>query len=103
MLRRTLAVTRVTWLSSRRGVLLSVLAQNDSQSHRVGREHGAAEVDASQAFGGPPRAPRGIPWAAPRGVPFSALAPRSHHDVHDALLVQVAALCVSKGKTQEEV
>lgn len=95
MLRRTLAVTRVTWLSSRRGILLSVLAQNDSQSHRVGREHGAAEVDASQAFGGPRR--------APRGVPFSALAPRSHHDVHDALLVQVAALCMSKGKTQEEM
>ena len=87
-------VTPVTWPGGWRGAALLVVLQDNSQAHRVGRQHRVAEVHASQALGlpvrAPPRGPRAVP---PRCVPLWAFSPGSQHNVNDALLVQVTALC----------
>ena len=87
-------VTPVTWPGGWRGAALLAVLQDNSQAHRVGRQHRAAEVHASQALGLPVRAPPHGPRAVPlRCVPLWAFSPGSQHNVNDALLVQVTALC----------
>lgn len=94
-------VCAITWPSSWQG-LLTVIIQDHSQTHRVRREDRAAEVHAGQALGLSPRALQGILWAV-TSFPFWAFSPGSQHNMNDALLVQVTALCGSKAETDQNV